>query len=60
MHLISEDLTFGPLANILKLYIGKILHPELFADVDPEAILREYFEEFHGVELKGIFVYPDP
>ncbi|MCL0060332.1 ABC transporter substrate-binding protein [Dehalococcoidia bacterium] len=60
VYLVSMDLSFGPLAILLHLYVGKILHPELFADLDPEAILREYFEEFHGVELKGIFIYPDP
>ncbi|MCL0083974.1 ABC transporter substrate-binding protein [Dehalococcoidia bacterium] len=60
VYLVSTDLSSGPPEILLHLYVGKILHPELFADVDPEAILREYFEEFHGVELKGIFIYPDP
>jgi len=59
VYLISMDLSFGPPAVILKLYMGKILQPELFADVDPESILREYFQEFHGVELRGIFIYPE-
>lgn len=60
VYLISMDLAFGPATVALHLYVGKILHPELFADVDPEGFLREYFEEFHGVELRGIFIYPQP
>ncbi|MCL0065869.1 ABC transporter substrate-binding protein [Dehalococcoidia bacterium] len=60
VYLVSVDIGSGPPEIILNLFIGKILHPELFADVDPESFLREYFEEFHGVEFKGIFVYPQP
>jgi iron complex transport system substrate-binding protein len=59
VYLVSMDLSFGPPAIILQLYMGKLLQPELFADVDPESILRKYFQEFHGVELKGIFIYPE-
>lgn len=60
VYLVSMDLTFGPPAILLNLYVGNILQPELFAGLDPESILREYFQEFHGVELKGIFIYPEP
>ncbi|MCL0079945.1 ABC transporter substrate-binding protein [Dehalococcoidia bacterium] len=60
VYLISKELTYGPPAIMLNLFMAKIFHPELFADVDPEALLREYYEEFHGAEFKGIFIYPDP
>ncbi|MCL0080042.1 ABC transporter substrate-binding protein, partial [Dehalococcoidia bacterium] len=60
VYLVAGEFGFGPSATILNLSMGMILQPELFADVDPESLLRQYFEEFHGVELKGIFIYPDP
>ncbi|MAK77822.1 MAG: hypothetical protein CL992_00870 [Euryarchaeota archaeon] len=36
--------------------LAKILHPELFEDVDPENYLDEYFESYHQIGKRGIFV----
>lgn len=35
------------------LQIAKWLHPELFADVDPGAVMRTWLEEFQGVPYPG-------
>ncbi|MCD6232046.1 ABC transporter substrate-binding protein [Candidatus Aerophobetes bacterium] len=59
IYLISSSLGAGPTKLITILYFAKIFHPELFADVDPNAMLQEYYERFQGVELKGIFIYPE-
>ena len=39
-------------------YIAKWLHPELFEDVDPVDIHREWFQKFFGIEYKGVYAYP--
>jgi len=59
-YLLSEYLVAGPKKCILVVYVAKMLYPELFADVDAEAFLQEYFERFQHVPYLGIFVYPSP
>ena len=43
-------------------YMAKWFHPELFEDLDPQAIHQEYLTEFQGLDIdldeKGVFVYP--
>jgi len=39
-------------------YCAKWFYPELFKDLKPEEIHREYFEEWLGVPYKGIWAYP--
>ena len=44
-------------------YMAKWFHPELFEDIDPQAIHQEYLTEFQGLDYDldehGVFVYPD-
>jgi ABC-type Fe3+-hydroxamate transport system substrate-binding protein len=37
-------------------YIAKVLHPEAFADVDPQAELERYYAEYLPVRPEGVFV----
>lgn len=43
-------------------YLAKWIHPELFSDLDPQAIHQEYLNEFQGIDFDlnkhGAFVYP--
>ncbi len=43
-------------------YWAKILHPQLFKDLDPEAIHKEYLNRFQRIDYDldedGVFVYP--
>ena len=43
-------------------YMAKWFHPELFEDLDPQAIHQEYLTDFQGLDIdlaeKGVFVYP--
>ncbi|RLB39526.1 MAG: hypothetical protein DRH12_11360 [Deltaproteobacteria bacterium] len=39
-------------------YIAKWLHPELFEDIDPVEVHSDWFEEFLGIEYKGLYAYP--
>ena len=60
VYVVSSALGAGPTKIITILYFAKILYPERFADVDPDSILAQYYEEFQGVEFKGVFMYPEP
>jgi len=44
------------------IYVAPLIHPELFGDIDPDAIHQEYLKKFLGVDFDvkndGIFVYP--
>ncbi len=43
-------------------YNAKWFHPELFEDLDPQAIHQEYLTRFQGLDIdlneNGVFVYP--
>ena len=43
-------------------YYAKWLYPELFEDMDPNAIHQEYLDRFIGIDLDrdehGVFVFP--
>lgn len=39
------------------LYVAKWLHPEQMADVDPDAVMREWIEQFQGVPLADPSAY---
>ena len=45
-------------------YMAKWFHPNLFSDLDPQAIHQEYLTRFQGLDIdldeKGVFVYPEP
>ena len=36
--------------------LAKILHPEIFSDLDTDSFLDDYFSKYHGVERIGKFV----
>jgi len=56
--LIAQDLKEGPATVVGTLYIAKFLYPERFADIDPDAVLREYHEKWCGLAHRGVYVYP--
>jgi len=39
-------------------YLARWLHPDLFKDINPEAIHREMLKKFCNEELRGTWVYP--
>ena len=41
-------------------YMAKYFYPELFEDVDPVAIHKEWLETFLGIEYEGVYAYPTP
>jgi len=45
-------------------YNAKWLHPDLFEDLDPQAVHQEYLDRFSPIDFNvkehGVFVYPEP
>lgn len=56
------QLANNPKSFIGAVYLAKWLHPDLFADIDPEQVHQEYLTKFIGTDLDlndvGIFGYP--
>lgn len=40
------------------LYWAKWIHPNLFEDIDPEAVHKELSLKFFGLELEGVYAFP--
>ena len=59
-YLLEGDLMWTPRYLAGRCYLAKWFQPDLFEDLDPEDILREYHEEFMGIEYRGIWAYPPP
>ncbi|MDH7597324.1 MAG: ABC transporter substrate-binding protein [Methanothrix sp.] len=45
-------------------YLAKILHPDVFADMDPRAVHQTYLSEFQHLDYdlsrRGALIYPEP
>lgn len=59
VYLISNDIWVGPRGVVGIAYLAKWLHPDLFQDLDPEAIHRDILKKYHHLELKGNWIYPN-
>jgi iron complex transport system substrate-binding protein len=51
--------------NLLSIvYLAKWFHPDLFEDLDPQAVHQEYLDRFSPLDFNvkehGVFVYPEP
>jgi len=62
VYIISGDFSLGPQMTIGTVAVAKWLYPDLFSDLDPEAIHQEFLTEFMHVDYDlsehGAFVYP--
>jgi iron complex transport system substrate-binding protein len=62
VYVISNDVLSGAKHFIGVAYMSKILHPELFEDLDPVAEHQEYLTRFQGLDYDlgdhGAFIYP--
>lgn len=59
IYIINGDLWSSPRSWLGIVYTAKILYPEMFADIDPDLISREYAKTFLGFEEEGIWVWPE-
>jgi iron complex transport system substrate-binding protein len=63
VYVLTTDINYPPSMIVSTAYFAKWFHPELFEDLDPQAIHQEYLDTFHeslnwNVYEQGIFVYP--
>lgn len=59
----SDSISTKPSFFVGVTYLAKLFYPELFEDLDPQAIHQEYLTRFQGLaydlDEHGIFVYPE-
>jgi iron complex transport system substrate-binding protein len=60
VHVMDSAIWTGPRAVIGMAYMARWLHPDLFRDLDPEVLHREYLELFQGIPYKGVYVSATP
>lgn len=58
IFLVYTDFNRGPMQAAGTAFFAKYIHPELFEDLNPEDILKEYFEEWQEIPYRGTYVYP--
>ena len=62
VYAVSDTIYSGSQCFIGITYLAKWFYPELFDDLDPEAIHQEYLTEFQGLDYDldehGVFAYP--
>jgi iron complex transport system substrate-binding protein len=56
VHVLDSSIWVGPRAVIGLAHLVQWLHPGLIADLDPEAMHKEYLETFQRLPYKGVFV----
>jgi iron complex transport system substrate-binding protein len=58
VYLVSDSITCAPQGAAGIYYLAKWFHPDIFKDIDPEAIHREMLKKFYDEELHGVWAYP--
>lgn len=58
VKLISTD-THSIHPSVFYSYLAKAIYPQLFLDLNPTIIHREWMQKFLGIKLIGIYAYPD-
>ena len=59
VFIMCTDLNKAAVHVVGTAYLAKYFHPELFEDVQPESILKEYYEDWQGLPYQGNYVYPE-
>ena len=57
VHIISFFPAGGCSKMVGAMYVAKWLYPELFEDLDPDAVMREWLEKYQGVPYPGNYYY---
>ncbi len=62
VYLFTTEITSRPCWFVSLAYLAKFLHPDIFEDLEPQAIHQEYLTKFQGLDYDldehGVFVYP--
>ncbi|HJH31333.1 MAG TPA: hypothetical protein C5S50_03930 [Methanosarcinaceae archaeon] len=64
VFVVDENLLGGAGQTLMgTAYAAKLMHPDLFTDIDPQAIHQEYVDRFCYIDFNvsnhGVFVYPE-
>lgn len=59
VYVVANEIWTGPRAIIGASYMAKWFHPDIFKDLHPEKLHREYLEKFQGIKYEGVYVWPD-
>jgi iron complex transport system substrate-binding protein len=58
VYVLGDEVS-GSEANPLAVcYLAKLLYPNEFRDLDLDAFLKEFLEEYMGIPYQGIYIYP--
>lgn len=60
VYIMSAKVQQAGMTTLGTIYLAKWLYPESFKDVNPDQILKEYFEKWLRVPFKGKWAYPEP
>jgi iron complex transport system substrate-binding protein len=62
VYVVTTHFAYGIHHPIMIAYYAKWFHPDLFEDLDPQAIHQQFVTEFQGVDFsvyeQGVWVYP--
>lgn len=58
VYIISTELLGGDKTYLGALYMAKWFYPEQFKDLDPDKVLKEYFEKWLDIPFQGKWAYP--
>lgn len=58
VYILGNPVAWGISSVVGDLYLAKWFHPDLFEDIDPEAVHREFLLKFFGEQLTEKSVYP--
>jgi len=60
IYAIQREYVCSPRWIIGHVCFAKWLHPDLFKDLSVDEMNKEYFKEFHGLDVEGTWAYPAP
>lgn len=58
VYVISGKVATGVRSIVGELYLAKWLHPNLFSDIEPDAVHEALIKEFYNLDLEGEYAYP--
>lgn len=56
VHVLDSGIWTGPRAVVGVAYMAKYIYPDLFYDLDPEQIHKEYLESFQRIPYQGVYI----
>lgn len=56
VYAINHGIAREPFDVVSTLFIAKALYPDAFADVDPQAMLADYFDDYLPYDLAGVWM----